>query len=175
MTQLYIYTHIHIYRFPRWCSGKESPCQCRRKCKRCGFDPWIGKILWRRAWQPTPIFLPGESHGQKEPGGLQPIESQRVGHNWSDLAYIYMLYIDLYIHIYIYFLYSFPLWFISGTEYSSLCYTGGLCCPFILMRLLRKIKIELSYYFYHHPTPRHISRKIIIQKYTEKLHLNDST
>ena len=30
-----------------------------------GFDPWIGKIPWRRAWQPTPVFLPGESHGQR--------------------------------------------------------------------------------------------------------------
>ena len=32
--------------------------------KRCEFDPWVGKIPWRRAWQPTPVFLPGESHGQ---------------------------------------------------------------------------------------------------------------
>ena len=33
--------------------------------KRHGFDPWVGKIPWRRAWQPTPVFLPGESHGQR--------------------------------------------------------------------------------------------------------------
>ena len=32
---------------------------------RLGFDPWVGKIPWRRAWQPTPVFLPGESHGQR--------------------------------------------------------------------------------------------------------------
>ena len=38
--------------------------QCRRR-KRCGFNPWVGKIPWRRAWQPTPEFLPGESHGQR--------------------------------------------------------------------------------------------------------------
>ena len=31
----------------------------------CGFDPWVGKIPWRRKWQPTPVFLPEESHGQK--------------------------------------------------------------------------------------------------------------
>ena len=43
------------------------------------------KIPWRRKWQPTPGFLPGESHGQ-EPGRLQSIESQRVRHYWSDLA-----------------------------------------------------------------------------------------
>ena len=40
---------------PRGLSGKESTCQCRRH----GFDPWVGKILWRRKWQPTPVFLPG--------------------------------------------------------------------------------------------------------------------
>ena len=34
-------------------------------CRRRGFDPWVGKIPWRRAWQPTPVFLPGESHGQR--------------------------------------------------------------------------------------------------------------
>ena len=34
-----------------------------QETKRCGFDPWVGKIPWRRAWQPTPVFLPGESHG----------------------------------------------------------------------------------------------------------------
>ena len=37
--------------------------QCRR-CRRCGFNPWVRKIPWRRAWQPTPVFLPGESYGQ---------------------------------------------------------------------------------------------------------------
>ena len=44
--------------------GKECNYQSRRR-KRCELDPWIGKIPWKKAWQPTPIFLPGESHGQK--------------------------------------------------------------------------------------------------------------
>ena len=48
--------------------GKESACQFRR-CKRHGFDPWVGKIPWRKKWQPTPIFLPGESHGQRSLAG----------------------------------------------------------------------------------------------------------
>ena len=48
-------------RLPRWLSGKESACQCRGY----RFDPWVGKIPWRRKWQPTPVFLPGESHGQR--------------------------------------------------------------------------------------------------------------
>ena len=47
---------------PGGTSGKEPACQCRT-CKRHGFDPWVRKIPWRRAWQPTPVFLPKESHG----------------------------------------------------------------------------------------------------------------
>ena len=45
-------------------SGKETGCQCWRH-KKCRFNPCIRKIPWRRAWQPTPVFLPGESHGQR--------------------------------------------------------------------------------------------------------------
>ena len=52
-------------------SGKEPTCQCRRR-KRCEFDPWVGKILWRRARHPTPVFLPGESHGQRSLAGYSP-------------------------------------------------------------------------------------------------------
>ena len=37
--------------------------------KRCRFDPWVGKIPWRRPWQPTPVFLPRESHGQRSLAG----------------------------------------------------------------------------------------------------------
>ena len=46
---------------------------------RCEFDPWVGKIPWRRAWQPTPVFLPGESHGQRSLVGYSP-----WGHRESD-------------------------------------------------------------------------------------------
>ena len=57
--------------FPGGASGKESACQCRRR-KRCGLDPWVGKIPWRRKWQATPIFLPGKFHGQRSLGGCSP-------------------------------------------------------------------------------------------------------
>ena len=50
--------------FPDGTSGKEPACQCRR-CKKCGFNSWVGKILWRKAWPPTPVFLPGESLGHR--------------------------------------------------------------------------------------------------------------
>ena len=48
---------------------------------RLGFNPWVGKIRWRRAWQPTSVFLPGESHGQRSLVGYKFIGSQRVRHN----------------------------------------------------------------------------------------------
>ena len=67
--------------FPGVASGKESTCQYRR-CKRCGFDPWVGKILWRRKWQPIPGFLPGEFHGQRSLAGYSPWGG-RVGHDWA--------------------------------------------------------------------------------------------
>ena len=54
--------------FPGGTSGKEPACQCRRR-KRLGFSSWAGKIPWRRAWHPTPVFLPGESHGQRSLAG----------------------------------------------------------------------------------------------------------
>ena len=50
-------------------SGEETTRQGRRH-KRRGFDPWVGKIPWRRAWQPSPVFLPGETPWTEEPGGL---------------------------------------------------------------------------------------------------------
>ena len=50
---------------------KNPPANCRR-CKRNGFDPWIRKIPWRRAWQPTPLCLPGKSHGQRSLAGYSP-------------------------------------------------------------------------------------------------------
>ena len=54
--------------FPGGISGKEPSCQCRRQ-KRHKFDPWVGKIPWRTAWQPTPVLLPGESHGWRTLAG----------------------------------------------------------------------------------------------------------
>ena len=46
-----------------------------------GFDPWVRKIPWRRKWQSTPIFLPGESPWTEEPGRLQSMGLQRVGYD----------------------------------------------------------------------------------------------
>ena len=73
MTFKYSFTGI----FPWWLSSGESICQRRR----CGFNVWVGKLPWRRKWQPTPVFLPGKSYGQRSLAGLQYIGVARVGHN----------------------------------------------------------------------------------------------
>ena len=69
---------ISLWHCPGSSDGKESFPQCRKHV----FNPWVGKIPWRRAWQPTPVFLPGESPWAEEPGGLQSTRSQRVRHDW---------------------------------------------------------------------------------------------
>ena len=53
--------------------------QCRRR--RPGFNPWVGKIPWRRKWQPTPLFLPGKLHGQRSLASYSPWGHKRVGYN----------------------------------------------------------------------------------------------
>ena len=65
----------------RWCSGKESTCQCRR-LKRCGFDLWVGKIPLRRKWQPT-VLSPGKSHAQRSLVGYSLWGCKRVRYDWA--------------------------------------------------------------------------------------------
>ena len=75
-------TLLHYIGLPWWFSGKEPTCKCRRP----GFNPWIGKIPWRRKWQPTWVFLPGKSHGQRSLVGYSPWGCKRIGHdlnNWT--------------------------------------------------------------------------------------------
>ena len=64
--------------FPGSSNGKESTCPCRR-CRICGFDSWAGKVPWRRAWQSSLVFLPGECHGQRSLVGYS-----QWGHKESD-------------------------------------------------------------------------------------------
>ena len=65
------------YRLPRWISGKEPACQHRRH-NSCSFNPWVGNIPWSRAWQSTPVFVPGESHGQKGLVGYSPRDRKEL-------------------------------------------------------------------------------------------------
>ena len=75
---------LDIMVLPGGTSGREPSCQCWRH-ERWGFHPWVRKMPWRRAWHPTPVFLPGESHAQNDLEGSVHV-SHRVRHDWSDLA-----------------------------------------------------------------------------------------
>ena len=68
---IYEFPVIYYMGFPSGTSGTEPTCQ-RRRCKRRRFSPWVRKIPWRRAWQPTPVFSPRESHGQRSLAGYSP-------------------------------------------------------------------------------------------------------
>ena len=68
-------------------SGKEPICQCKR-LKRPKFDPWVGKIPWKRAWQPTPVFLLGESHGQRSLAGyIHRVAQSRTWLKWLSMTW----------------------------------------------------------------------------------------
>ena len=77
-------TVIHFLGFPGDTSGKEPACQCRR-WTRCRFHLLHWEDAWSRKQQFIPVFLPGESHGQKSLTG-HILWGHRVRHNWRDLA-----------------------------------------------------------------------------------------
>ena len=67
-----------VFLVPPWRLSQQRICL---PCKRLGFGPWVGKIPWRRKWQPTPVFLPGKIPWTREPGVLWSMRSvARVGH-----------------------------------------------------------------------------------------------
>ena len=91
--QLQIGTCHGCLGFPGGTSAKESTYQCRR-LKRCRFSSWVGKIPWRRKWQPTPVFLPGKSHGQGNLVGYSPL-GIKEGDTIERLSLLYILELDI--------------------------------------------------------------------------------
>ena len=95
----FIFLIRKIYDLTSWSSGERKLVNTYHLCtasqvalmvknppasagdKRRKFDPWVGKILWRRAWQPTQIFLPGESPWTEESGRLQSMGSRTIRHD----------------------------------------------------------------------------------------------
>ena len=64
----------------------DSEVKNLQQCRRCGFDPWVRKIPWRREWQPIPVFLPGKFHGQRSlagygPQGLKELDTTKHTHS----------------------------------------------------------------------------------------------
>ena len=80
---------VFVGGFPGGSVSRESTCQSSCQCRRCRFDLWVGKIPWRRVWQPTPIFLPGKFHGQKNLGGYSPWGHKEL--DMTELACTHML------------------------------------------------------------------------------------
>ena len=66
---------------PGGSDGKELTGNEGVQCWSPEFNPWVEKVPWRRAWQSTPVFLPGESLWTEEPDGLQSVGSQRIRHS----------------------------------------------------------------------------------------------
>ena len=65
---------------PRWLSRWRIHLPCRRH-RRCGFDPWVGKMPWKRKWQFTPVLLPEKAHGQRSLSGYSPTGRR---HDWAN-------------------------------------------------------------------------------------------
>ena len=73
-----------------------SPCECRRH----RFNPWVGKTSWRRKWQPTPVFLHGEFHGQKSLVGYSPSSRKELDMlSTEDTTHHYYYYYKYYVEI----------------------------------------------------------------------------
>ena len=75
----YLFISYQVPRLSWWLTGKEFPCQCRRH----GFNPWVGKIPLEKAMAPHSSTLAWKIPWMEEPGSLQPMGLQRVGHDWE--------------------------------------------------------------------------------------------
>ena len=80
-------SHIADRFFVIWATREDVAGKICLQCRKPGFDPWVGKIPWKREWQPTQV-LPGESHGQKA-WQATVFGSQRVGHDWKTNTLLY--------------------------------------------------------------------------------------
>ena len=103
-------TNFTKYSFPVGSDSKESACNTRKP----RLDPWVRKIPWRRAWQPTPVFLPGEFHGQRSLAGNNP-----WNHKESDMTEWLTLSLSYIPSV-------FP-WFLSGLKCEH-WFTKDLIC-----------------------------------------------
>ena len=73
-------TFTHKRFFKSWSGLPWRLCLQWRRHRTCGFDPWVGKIPWRRKWQPTPVFLPGESQDREDRAVVQRVAKSQTGH-----------------------------------------------------------------------------------------------
>ena len=91
----FLHKYGHIMRLPRLPSGKESACQYSRH-RRCRFDPWVRRIPGSRSWHPTPVFLPGEFHGQRSLAGYSPLCTSFANFFFFfNLIYLYFFHVNI--------------------------------------------------------------------------------
>ena len=103
----WLFLHAYIFiGLSKWLSGKGSACQCRTR----GFDPWVRNIPWRKKWQPTQVFLPWKSHGQKSLVGYSPWGCKKVRQHWTTLVNL-----------------SFSIFFFYNVQKESKLIWGNLC------------------------------------------------
>ena len=109
-----------------------------RVARRPGFDPWVGKDLWRTKWKSTPVLLPGKSHGWKSVVGYKSMGSQRVGHDWATSLGLEHALALLKLHKiieYMYFLWHF-IWFSIFEVYLYHCISNflfSICLAVVLI------------------------------------------
>ena len=107
-TYIYVYIYICIHTHSKVALVKNSPVNAGDIRHR--FDPLFRKIPWRKAWQPTPVFLSGESHGQRATvhrvTELDTTEATWHAHNIYNIYTIYYIYTHTHTHTYIYILYT---------------------------------------------------------------------
>ena len=153
---------------PRWLAGKESAYQSRRP----RFDPRVGKIPWRRQWQPIPVFSPGKSHGQRGLVGYSSRGCKRVGLHWqlnSDswwwssfhciISHFYIFFEKIFIQVLLIFqlncLLLLSLYILDTRSLSELCFANSFSrseavfllswqCPFAAQKFSIYMKSTLS-------------------------------
>ena len=132
--ELYLSLCVYLtcsYGLPRWFSGKESTCQCRRP----RFNLWTRMIPWRRAWLPAPLFLPGESYGQRNLAGCSSW-NHRVGHDWAHTHTLLLSHLFLWSSRCI--LWLFKFWYFNRLFLFLLC----CLCYLHLKMLMRWINLQ---------------------------------
>ena len=145
-----------IFVYVLWYNGKESACHCMR-CKRHGFDSWVGKILWRTKGPPAPVFLPGKFHWQRNLVGYSPWsleESDTIEHTDTHCQIIIIGLVNIHNHTELQIFSSDAnFWQLSNMHsaimncsHHTLCYIPRIC-------LFYKEKFVLLTLFTFLPTP----------------------
>jgi len=119
---------------PRWFGDKESACQCRRH-KRCRFSTWVRKISCSRKWQPTPVYLSGESHGQRSLAGYSLWGHKELDKTEQLITHTYRRIIASYYNI------GTKVNFLPWVLYFLFDVLTGCCFPFFIKTLLHTISL----------------------------------